>query len=150
MAISDLGGLRQLGELLGRLHTLPEGPGAMARDGGAWHHLAEGGPSDEVAAAARLLADAAGLVSAGERRLYDSMSAELGTLDTCHGLPQAMIHPDFVSRTSSHRPTVGLWQSIGRAPAGGHGFGRSPSCCSSRAPRTCAGSTSSSRGTAAT
>ncbi len=43
--------LRQLGEMLGALHTLPDPP---ARSGCAWHHLAfEGGPGAEIARAGR-------------------------------------------------------------------------------------------------
>jgi Ser/Thr protein kinase RdoA (MazF antagonist) len=117
-AIRDLGGLRRLGELLGRLHALPEEAGAVGRDGGAWHHLADGGPRDEVAAAARLLADAGGLVPAGERRRYESMSAALEAIDSCHGLPQALIHPDFVLPNVIASPDRGLvvvdWTGAGR------------------------------------
>ena len=54
-AIRAAGGLGQLGALLGRLHVLPPGPGALARPGGAWHHLADGRPAAaEVAAASQL------------------------------------------------------------------------------------------------
>ena len=119
-AIRDLGGLRRLGELLGRLHALPEGAGAVARDGGAWHHLADGDPHDEVAAAARLLADAEVLVPAGERRPYESMRAELEALDSCQGLPQALVHPDFVLANVIASPDRGLvvvdWTGAGRGP----------------------------------
>lgn len=38
----------------------------MVRDSGAWHHLTDGAPHDEIAAAAGLLADAEGLAPAGE------------------------------------------------------------------------------------
>lgn len=117
-AIRDLGGIRHLGELLGRLHTLPEGAGAVARPGGAWHHLADGGPEDEVAAAIRLLADAEGQVGAAERHRYESLHAALESLDQCHGLPQALIHPDFVLANIVASPDRGIvavdWTGAGQ------------------------------------
>ena len=54
-AIKDAGGIRGLGELLGRLHTLPLPPAPASRPGGAWHHIAEGSPTDELSAAAEWL-----------------------------------------------------------------------------------------------
>ena len=75
-AIRAAGGLSHLGALLGRLHTLDTMPaasagsvgvGAAARPGGAWHHLADGLPSAEVAAASRMLAEAAPLIPDAER-----------------------------------------------------------------------------------
>jgi Ser/Thr protein kinase RdoA (MazF antagonist) len=50
--IKDAGGIRGLGELLARLHGLAlDGDGAVQRPGGAWHHLADGLPSAELAVA---------------------------------------------------------------------------------------------------
>jgi Ser/Thr protein kinase RdoA (MazF antagonist) len=102
-AIRAAGGLRQLGALLGRLHTLlPDGdlgPGAVGRPGGAWHHLADGLPSAEVAAASAMLADAGRLFSGlpgGEEAAFAALQAEVASLDTGEGLPQALTHPDFV------------------------------------------------------
>jgi Ser/Thr protein kinase RdoA (MazF antagonist) len=117
-AIRDAGGLRRVGELLGHLHTLPLGPGTPARRGGAWHHLADGDPHDEIAGAVRLLTRADGLISDKERPLYESIQAELDTLDDCQGLPQALIHPDFVLANvvaSSDRAMVLVdWAGAGR------------------------------------
>lgn len=147
-AIRDLGGLRHLGEMLGRLHTLPptadagtntrsgdgvgggarpgDGVGggavaaAIARDGGGWHHLVDGGPSDEVAAARGLLADAASLVPASGQARYASIRRELDALDDCAGLPRALLHPDFVLRNVIASPDRGLvpvdWTGAGRGP----------------------------------
>jgi Ser/Thr protein kinase RdoA (MazF antagonist)/predicted enzyme related to lactoylglutathione lyase len=120
VAIRDLGGVRRLGELLGRLHTLPEGAGGAARAGGAWHHLADGGPEDEIAAASRLLADAEGLVPVGERGAYASVRTELEGLDGCQGLPPALVHPDFVLANVIASADRGLavvdWTGAGRGP----------------------------------
>jgi len=54
-AIKDAGGLRRLGELLAELATLSVPPGAPSRPGGAWHHIASGGPAAEIEALAALL-----------------------------------------------------------------------------------------------
>jgi Ser/Thr protein kinase RdoA (MazF antagonist) len=97
--IRATGGLARLGEFLGRLHSLPPGSGAATRPGGAWHHLADGLPSAEIAAASRMLADAAGLFAAGEpaeRDAYQALRAEIDALDAADGLPTAFTHPDFV------------------------------------------------------
>ena len=119
-AIRSLGGLRWLGDMLGRLHTMPGAVAAVTRDGGGWHHLTDGGPRDEVSAARGLLADAAGLVRAGDRPRYDLLRAELESVDDCEGLPQALIHPDFVLANVIASPQRGLvlvdWTGSGRGP----------------------------------
>jgi methyltransferase (TIGR00027 family) len=101
----------QLGDLLGRLHTLPRhtlpppalraSPSpvtdATARPGGAWHHLAfEGGPRAELDAALALLDAASDRVPAGQSQLFAQLRAEIERTDDGHGLPEALIHPDFV------------------------------------------------------
>ena len=96
-AIRTAGGLRRLGELLGLLHTLDPAPAAGARrPGGAWHHLADGLPSAEVAAAGELLAATAPVIPDAERGAFDAFRAEIDALDPADGLPTALIHPDFV------------------------------------------------------
>jgi len=106
-AIRAAGGLSHLGALLGRLHTLDATPaaraggigtgdGAVARPGGAWHHLADGLPSAEIAAASGILAEAAPLIPDVERAAFDALRAEVAGLDAAEGLPGALIHPDFV------------------------------------------------------
>jgi Ser/Thr protein kinase RdoA (MazF antagonist) len=47
--IKDAGGIRGLGELLGRLDTLVLDAAAVRRPGGAWHHMADGLPAAELA-----------------------------------------------------------------------------------------------------
>jgi Ser/Thr protein kinase RdoA (MazF antagonist) len=96
-AIRAAGGLGRLGALLGQLHCLPPGAaGAVTRPGGAWHHLADGRPSAEIAAAAQMLAGAAHLIPDGERDAYDALRAQVAALDAGDGLPEAITHPDFV------------------------------------------------------
>jgi Ser/Thr protein kinase RdoA (MazF antagonist) len=118
--VRRLGGVRALAEMLGRLHALPAAGGAAARDGGAWHHLTDGRPEDEIAAAAGLLADAEGLVPDGDKPLYESLREEVEAIDGCTGLPQALIHPDFVMANVLASPERGLvvvdWTGAGRGP----------------------------------
>jgi Ser/Thr protein kinase RdoA (MazF antagonist) len=109
------GGLPRLGELLGELHALPAGP---ERPGGAWHHLADGGPRQEIDAARRMLRAAAG--RSDDRAAYAALEAELAGLDDCAGLPEALIHPDFVLPNvvaSADRGMVLVdWTGAGRGP----------------------------------
>jgi len=112
-AIRAAGGLRHLGSLLGRLHTL--GDGAAARPGGAWHHLADGLPSAEIAAADRMLAEAAPVIPDAERAAFD----ELRALDAAQGLPEGLIHPDFVLANVVATPggmVLVDWAGAGRGP----------------------------------
>jgi Ser/Thr protein kinase RdoA (MazF antagonist) len=117
-AIRDEGGLRRLGEWLGRLHTLPDDSGGITRPGGAWHHLADGGPKEEIAAASRLLTAAENRVAADQRPLYESMRAALDGLDACEDLPLVLTHPDFVLANVVASPDRGLvvvdWAGAGR------------------------------------
>lgn len=95
-AIRRLGGFVRLGAMLARLGSLPAAREAVGRDGGAWHHLADGSPGAEIAAAAALLDAAEGLVGAGERHAYDELRAAVAGFDGGDGLPEALVHPDFV------------------------------------------------------
>ena len=110
-----------LGDLLGRLHTLPPATGAAERPGGAWHHLVfEGDPGAEKAAAVGLLGDAEARVPDSERPLYATLRAELSRAETCDGLPQALIHPDFVPANAITSRAAGTvlvdWTGAGQGP----------------------------------
>jgi Ser/Thr protein kinase RdoA (MazF antagonist) len=139
--IRRLGGFWSLGVMLGELHTLPVSgtAGAVGRPGGAWHHLAEGLPRDEIAAAARILDDAGGRVPAAERKAYASLRAEVAGFDGGDGLPHALTHPDFVLANVIPSPSRGMvmvdWTGSGQGPrlwslafllfaAGGRGLNR--------------------------
>ena len=143
--IRRLGGFWTLGVMLGELHTLPGSdgapgaPGAIARPGGAWHHLAEGLPRDEIAAAARILDEAEEHIPAGERKACAALRAEVASLDGGDGLPHALTHPDFVLANVIPSPSRGMvmvdWTGSGRGPrvwslafllyaAGGRGLNR--------------------------
>jgi Ser/Thr protein kinase RdoA (MazF antagonist) len=119
-AIRAAGGLRHLGGLLGRLHTLDTSDtAAAARPGGAWHHLADGLPTAEIAAAGRMLAEAAPRIPGAERAAFDALRAEVDTLDAAEGLPEGRIHPDFVLVNVVATPggmVLVDWAGAGRGP----------------------------------
>jgi Ser/Thr protein kinase RdoA (MazF antagonist) len=127
-AIRAAGGLSHLGALLGRLHTLDtrpaaraggNGDGAVARPGGAWHHLADGLPSAEIAAAGQMLAGTAPLIPDAERAAFDALRAEVAALDAAEGLPEGLIHPDFVLANVVATPggmVLVDWAGAGRGP----------------------------------
>ena len=86
-----------LGDLLGRLHAAAPPPATAARPGGAWHHLVfQGAPRDEVAATVSLLDAASARVPHAHRAEYDSLREAAVSAEDCEGLPQALVHPDFV------------------------------------------------------
>ena len=108
---------RQLGEMLGRLHTLPDSP---IRPGGGWHHLTlDGGPDTEIAALRSLL-DARDHVSDDGRGALTTLRAEVDQLDDLHDLHHAFTHPDFVAAntivTAGMGPVIIDWTGAGRAP----------------------------------
>jgi Ser/Thr protein kinase RdoA (MazF antagonist) len=117
-AVVKAGGLRAPGAMLGALQTLP-GSDAVTRAGGAWHHLADGGPDAEIAAAIALLQSARDRVPAGEEAQYESLLEALRGLDGGDGLPEALLHPDFVL-ANVVATTAGLvlvdWAGTGRGP----------------------------------
>lgn len=119
-AIRRAGGLAMLGHLLGRLHVLPTRPAALARPGGAWHHLADGSPAHEAAALADLLAGARDRAGRSGAALYETLVAEVDGLDVGAGLPESFVHPDFVLSNAVATPAGGLvlvdWTGSGRAP----------------------------------
>jgi Ser/Thr protein kinase RdoA (MazF antagonist) len=115
-AIRAAGGLRELGRMLGRLHTFDAD---SVRPGGAWHHLADGSPSSEIAAAGRMLDESAPLVPADERAAFDALRAEVAGLDDADGLPEALIHPDFVLANvvaTDDEMVLVDWAGAGRGP----------------------------------
>jgi Ser/Thr protein kinase RdoA (MazF antagonist) len=121
-AIKDAGGIRGLGALLGRLHTLAPEPGsdAMNRPGGAWHHMADGTPADELSVARRWLDEAQEQASVRDLAHFGALSDALDAVDACTGLPGALIHPDFVLANVVATPEPGMvlvdWAGAGRGP----------------------------------
>jgi len=106
------GGLRRLGELLAELSTFP----GVSRSGGAWHHLTDGTPADEIRASRALLA--AGPAPTGA--LHDMLARELAEADGGEGLAEGLIHPDFVLANVIASASEGLvlvdWTGAGHGP----------------------------------
>ncbi len=107
---------RELGDLLGRLHTLPDPPPGV---GGAWHHLvAEGGPRAEIDALTALV-DARRHLPSGWRIGFEELRAEIARLDDLDDLPKAFSHPDFVPPNAIATPSGSLvivdWAGAGVA-----------------------------------
>lgn len=107
-----------LGGLLGRLH---QHAGDRLRAGGAWHHLtSEGGPREEVAAAAALLEETLPGVGVRQLPLFDQLRDAVEQTDDCHDLPHALVHPDFVPAntisTADQKLVVVDWTGCGRGP----------------------------------
>ncbi|HEY1688409.1 MAG TPA: aminoglycoside phosphotransferase family protein [Solirubrobacteraceae bacterium] len=120
-AIRAARGIVAIGELLGRLQTLPSlDGGAAVRPGGSWHHLADGGPRAELAALAELLDEAEGRVKPGEEKLYKSLRKATAGLDDGSGLRESFVHPDFALANILAPPAGGLvlidWAGAGQAP----------------------------------
>ena len=118
-AIRASGGLRRFGEMLGELQAITA-DGALARPGGGWHHLVDGGPRDEITAAQVLLDDCADMVQASDQEAYDTLQRELAGLDGGDGLPEAAVHPDFVLANVIASPERGMvivdWAGAGTGP----------------------------------
>ncbi len=114
--------LHDLGELLGRLQSLPGGSGAVLRAAGSLHHWSPkgGGPREDLAVALRWLDDAERLVPAHHWSLYDSLRAQVARTDDGHDLPHAFVHPDFHRGNVIATPDAGLvvvdWTGAGRGP----------------------------------
>ena len=111
----------RLGDLLGRLHTLAPAPEGRQRPGGAWHHLVSQGDSrDEVAASRALLDDAKARVPETQRTLYAALRDELARAEDCDGLPECLIHADFVPAnviaSRGAGPVLVDWTGAGRGP----------------------------------
>ncbi len=112
---------RALGDMLGRVQSLPTEPGPTERPAGALHHLPdyEGYPSQDLAAAAALLADLEGRVPAEHERTYEAIRELLGKGDDGRGLPETFIHPDPVPSNVVSTPTGPVlvdWTGAGRGP----------------------------------
>ena len=105
----SVGTLTALGDLLGRLQTIPPPP----RRAGGWHHvsLAGGGRDEDV----RLL-----LADLGDGAPADAVRGHLERLDAGDGLPTAFVHPDFSTPNALVQddgpPVMVDWTNSGTGP----------------------------------
>jgi Ser/Thr protein kinase RdoA (MazF antagonist) len=117
----------RLGDLLGRLHTLDGLPAKLTRPGGGWHHLVfQGTPSDELAACLELLDATGPRVPRSQRALCETVLQTASDTETGRGLPEALIHPDFVPANAiavanavanaAGEPTLIDWTGAGHGP----------------------------------
>lgn len=90
---------RELGRVAGRLHALALPPGPLRRPAGSLHHLLdyEGGPEQDLAAAAAMLADLEGRVPDKHMATYEALLDLLPRGDDCRGLPESFVHPDLAA-----------------------------------------------------
>ena len=98
-----------LGSLLGRLHaaTATARPNAAARAGGAWHHVApEGGLEAELDGTEALLRSLEGRLPPRDRARSAGLRRRLQEIDLA-GLPEALLHPDFVPANVIRTPQDG-------------------------------------------
>jgi Ser/Thr protein kinase RdoA (MazF antagonist) len=103
--------MQAMGDLLGRLQTLPDAGGAVARPAGSWHHLAlaGGGRNEDVIRLGQLMADAK----------YAALREELADIDVLDDLPNALLHPDFVTANAMLTPAGPVlidWTGAGTGP----------------------------------
>ena len=110
--------------LLGAVHSVAAD---WASPGGAWHHLADGSPHDEIAAATALLARARADAPARQQTHVETLLDELQQLDDGDDLPHALVHPHFVpvnaiddANADPEQPGRGVvvidWTGAGRGP----------------------------------
>lgn len=119
-ATPDVDTLRRLGDLLGRLHTMP--PGALSRPAGVLHHWApDGGGCDAGRAAAHRWLDAAEQrVTGDDRARLAALRARIDAADDFADLPTAVLHADFSHDNTIATPTGELvavdWSGSGIGP----------------------------------
>jgi Ser/Thr protein kinase RdoA (MazF antagonist) len=114
--------LRALGELLGRLSTLPAGSGGVAREAGSLHHYSVRGgrPRVELDIAVSWLDEVEKMAPAQNRTLLESLREQVVRDDDYSGLPESLIHPDPVLKNAIATPDADLvlidWTGAGRGP----------------------------------
>ena len=106
--------------MLGRSASLPKGLGGVVRDAGSLHHysVSEGKPRNEIDSAISWLSEVED--QAKNSSLHKALLAQLEGADDCHGLPEALIHPDPVMKNLIETPKNGNvlidWTGAGRGP----------------------------------
>jgi Ser/Thr protein kinase RdoA (MazF antagonist) len=121
-ARGDFETLTALGDVLGRLHSMPCDSGAAGREAGSLHHWSPWGglPSADIAEALSWLAQAEANVAADQRPAFEAFRDAVAAADPCDDLPRALIHPDYhlgnVIATADGRLVLVDWTGAGRGP----------------------------------
>jgi Ser/Thr protein kinase RdoA (MazF antagonist) len=111
-----------MGDLLGRLHTLPLDE-SVSRPGGASGDdpSREGSPRQDLLAALTFLDAVDTRVDPAERKRFEQLRDQVRSADDGQGLPEALLHgnllhaPDHVI-IGEHGPVAINWKSAGRGP----------------------------------
>lgn len=111
-----------MGELLGRLHALPEDDSA-SRPGGASGEDArrEGAPRQDLLAALSFLDAVDAMVAPAERERFERLRNAVRLADDGHGLPEALLHGNLLHApdhavVGDHGPVAINWKASGRGP----------------------------------
>ena len=112
-----------MGDLLGRLHTLPV-DGSVDRPGGAegGDPSREGGPRQDLLAALAFLDSIDTKVMGAEREQFEQLRERVRAADAGEGLPEALVHGNFLAGDPDHAvmtesgPFVVNWKGSGRGP----------------------------------
>jgi Ser/Thr protein kinase RdoA (MazF antagonist) len=112
----------ELGSLLGRLHTLPAGGGAVARDGGSdespgGFHV--GRPKEDLAAAMNFLVSVEDAVAPEGREGFELLRDRVENADDAEGLPEALTHGNYHAWSAVGTPgslAIVGWAGSGRGP----------------------------------
>jgi hypothetical protein len=114
--------LSEIASLLGRLHTLPEAGGAVARDGGSEEHdggFYVGRPSRDLAAAMSFLASVEDAVPPEGREKFEWIRDQIESADDAEGLPEALTHGNYHAWAAVGPPgnlVIVGWAGSGRGP----------------------------------
>ncbi len=111
-----------LGDLLGRLHALPEDD-SVSRPGGASGEdpSREGSPRQDLLAALAFLHAVDTKVAAADRERFERLRNTVRSADDGHGLPEALLHGNLLHAPdhavlSEHGPVAINWKASGRGP----------------------------------
>jgi Ser/Thr protein kinase RdoA (MazF antagonist) len=111
-----------MGDLLGRLHALPDDD-SVSRPGGASGEdpSREGTPRQDLLAALAFLDAVDTKVPAAERERFERLRQKVRSADNGDGLPEALLHGNLLHAPdhavlSDHGPVAINWKASGRGP----------------------------------
>jgi Ser/Thr protein kinase RdoA (MazF antagonist) len=111
-----------LGDLLGRLHTLPGAENVVERGAGGWHHLSQNGGSrsTDVGLLVPFIDAKREKLDSSDYKDFEFAIEQLMAVDDCVDLPQTLSHPDPCGANAmvggSGDPVLIDWTGAGRGP----------------------------------